>query len=300
MVFSIPNSASSGFQSYGPHIDAKLDQWVEFKRAKNFAAADRLREELRALGVASPNVARPDPKRAGSSAFTENQSFGPEIDAKLDRWVQLKRAKNFAAADALKAELQAEGVDDPNSARPKNAVQSFGPEIDAKLEQWVQHKRDKDFAAADALKMELKEAGVDDPEAARPKAGAGGAGPQSFSPVINAKLDLWVQHKRAKNYAAADAIAEELRAAGINDPNSARPDPKRGGQGGGNGGFGAQTQSMQDMMSSMMGSMLQNMMQGNMGNGGNMMQNNMMQAMLSNMGTGGAMRAGNSHRARPY
>merc|ERR1712046_247296 len=107
-------------------------------------------------------------------------------------------------------------------------------------------------------------------------------GPQSFSPVINAKLDLWVQLKRAKDFAAADALGEELRALGVNDPNSARPDPKRGGQGGGNGGFGAQTGNMQDMMANMMGIMLQNMMQGNMGNGG-------------------AMRAGTSQgRARPY
>jgi cysteinyl-tRNA synthetase len=299
MVFKLQQAESSGSQSFGPYLDAKLDQWVELKRAKNFAAADAVREELRAAGVTSPNTARPDPRRGGCFAATEPESFGPELDAKLDRWVQLKRARNFAAADVLEVELKAEGVDNPKSARPdpRRARKSFGAEIDAKLDQWVQLKRARDFAAADALETELKDAGVDDPNSARPKPGTVGAGPKSFGPVINAKLDLWVQLKRAKNFAAADALGEELRAAGINDPNSARPDPKRGGQGGGNGGFGAQTESMQAMM----GSMLSNMMQGNMGNGGNMMQNNMMQAMLSNLGTGGPMRAGSSQgRARPY
>jgi hypothetical protein len=230
----------------------------------------------------------------------EAESFGPELDAKLDRWVQLKRARNFAAADVLEAELKAEGVDNPKSARPdpRRTPKSFGAEIDAKLDQWVQLKRAKNFAAADALEAELKAAGVDDPKSARPdprKAGQGGAGPGKFGPIIDAKLDLWVQLKRAKNFSASDAIEAELKASGV-DPKSARPDPRRGGQGGGNAGFGgAQTGDMQAMMSSMMQAMMGNMMQGNMGNGGNMMQNNMMQAMLGNMGAGG-----NQGRARPF
>jgi cysteinyl-tRNA synthetase len=183
--------------------------------------------------------------------------------------VQFKRARNFAAADALEAELKAAGVDNPNSARPDRfrAPKSFGPEIDAKLDHWVQLKRARDFAAADALEAELKAEGVDDPSSARPKQGGkGGAGSKSFGPVIDAKLDLWVQLKRAKNFAAADALEEELKGAGVADPNSARPDPRRGGQVGGKGGVGDQTESMQNMMNIMMGSMLSNMMQG-MGQG---------------------------------
>merc|ERR1712046_521450 len=100
-----------------------------------------------------------------------------------------------------------------------------------------QFKRARNFAAADALEAELKAAGVDNPNAARPRQGGKGEA-KKYGPVIDAKLDLWVQLKRSGNYAAPDALEAELKEAGVNDPNSARPDPKRGGKAGFKGGVG--------------------------------------------------------------
>lgn len=51
-------------EPYDPSIEAMLDEWVEAKRAKDFASADSIRDLLRAQGV-EPAEARPDPKKAG-------------------------------------------------------------------------------------------------------------------------------------------------------------------------------------------------------------------------------------------
>ena len=42
----------------GYEMDRRLDEWVAAKRKKDFATADRLREELRRAGV-DPDKARP-------------------------------------------------------------------------------------------------------------------------------------------------------------------------------------------------------------------------------------------------
>ena len=38
--------------------EARLDAWIDAKRAKDFATADRIRDELRAKGI-EPDQARP-------------------------------------------------------------------------------------------------------------------------------------------------------------------------------------------------------------------------------------------------
>ena len=45
-------------QRYDPATEEKMAQWVNAKRAKDYQTADRLREELRAIGV-DPDTARP-------------------------------------------------------------------------------------------------------------------------------------------------------------------------------------------------------------------------------------------------
>ena len=48
---------------YDAETEEKLDRWVEAKRKKDFATADRLREELNALGI------KPDEVRKGDSEW---------------------------------------------------------------------------------------------------------------------------------------------------------------------------------------------------------------------------------------
>ena len=48
-----------GSGQHSAHLtDAKLDEWVAAKRAKDYATADRIREELRMVGV-DPDTVRP-------------------------------------------------------------------------------------------------------------------------------------------------------------------------------------------------------------------------------------------------
>jgi cysteinyl-tRNA synthetase len=261
--------------------DTLLDRWVEAKRAKDFATADRLREELRSRGV-EPDNARPAFNKS-LPPTTAPPAYDEATEAKLAQWVSAKRAKDFAQADALREELRAQGVD-PDKARPAHpasappqqhgyyapppyhGAQGYGTQydrhIEAKLSDWVQAKRDKDFSTADRIREELRAGGVD-PEQARPphhpafRAPMGSAGSMprepasyqshgSFAPALEAQLDEWVQAKRRKDYSSADRLREELRAQGV-DPDKVRPasgarhqppPPAYGGGGGGGGGYG--------------------------------------------------------------
>merc|ERR1712014_350803 len=100
--------------TYDPETEAKLDQWVQAKRARDFTTSDAIQAELEAQGV-DTKAARPDPKKggaypwgasggamanrwAGSSSLAMASSFSggtydPETEAKLDQWVQAKRAR---------------------------------------------------------------------------------------------------------------------------------------------------------------------------------------------------------------
>jgi len=165
--------------------------------------------------------------------------------------VQAKRSRDFTTSDAIQAELESQGVD-TQVARPdprKAAVNNWGvgggsgaggdtydPETEAKLDQWVQAKRSGDFTTSDAIQVELHAQGVNC-DAARPdlkKGGAinWGAGRGTYDLATEAKLDQWVQAKRAKDFMTSDAIQAELEAQGV-DTHAARPDPRKAGGGGG-------------------------------------------------------------------
>ena len=90
-------------------IEALLDQWVGAKRERNFDVADELQQQLYKLGV-NARHARPDPRKV----FLEGGLRGPldaSIEAKLDEWVVAKVGRDFPAADAIRSELYAAGVD---------------------------------------------------------------------------------------------------------------------------------------------------------------------------------------------
>mmetsp|Transcript_129296 Transcript_129296/g.322292 ORF Transcript_129296/g.322292 Transcript_129296/m.322292 type:complete len:1016 (+) Transcript_129296:43-3090(+) len=251
----------------GPDVEAKLDQWVAAKRDKDFAAADAIRSELRALGI-EPDILRPADT---SATLVAGQRFDPATDAKLDRWVQAKRDKDWAAADSIRTELRSAGIE-PDIVRPPD--KNLGPfdlETEAKLDRWVQAKREKDFIVADALRLELRNKGIE-PDLVRPsdrdlqsmnhqvgnqaayhQHGVLSTAPQMTPPstpppllsssIISsssmqagtsnmpydvsteARLDQWVAAKRDKDFTTADAIREELRAKGI-EPDLVRPSDK--------------------------------------------------------------------------
>ena len=151
-----------------------LDLWVEAKRAKQFAKADELREELRAQGI-EPVKARPAFGFPGHQAGQSNASLQPqnrsiESEAKLGEWVLAKREKDYVTADRLRKELRAVGVD-AEKARPCQAQGVAFPMYDAeyerRLDEWVAARQIKDYGKADRLREELLAVGIE-PNKARP------------------------------------------------------------------------------------------------------------------------------------
>merc|ERR1719277_571897 len=80
--------------------------------------------------------------------------FDNTTEAKLDRWMQAKREKDFGTADAIRSELRSVGLEPdqlrpPDRENPNGATMSMGPgsrfdlDTEAKLDRWVQAKRDK-------------------------------------------------------------------------------------------------------------------------------------------------------------
>merc|ERR1719158_2144346 len=67
-----PWAASGG--TYDPQTEAKLDQWVQAKRARDFTTSDAIQRELEAQGV-DTHAARPDSKKGGANPW--GASGGP-------------------------------------------------------------------------------------------------------------------------------------------------------------------------------------------------------------------------------
>uniref|UniRef100_A0A7S3BHC9 Uncharacterized protein n=1 Tax=Haptolina ericina TaxID=156174 RepID=A0A7S3BHC9_9EUKA len=131
---------------YDPLTEEKLSHWVAAKRAKEYNTADRLREELRAIGIdaekarpaltaggqptpivrlppppqpphyMAPHLLQPAPP-AKRQRVVQMQQFDPAIEQQLDQWTDAKRAKDFGTADRIREQLRAIGVE-PDQARP--------------------------------------------------------------------------------------------------------------------------------------------------------------------------------------
>lgn len=74
-------AAASGPGMYDAETEAKLDEWVEAKRQKDFATADEIRSALRAQGIDAQS-ARPDPRKA--AAMQEQMGWG--MGGMMDSW----------------------------------------------------------------------------------------------------------------------------------------------------------------------------------------------------------------------
>merc|ERR1712217_702861 len=107
-------------------------------------ASDAIQAELEAQGI-EPKAARPDPKKAGATpwgsfggafgsapgsamamAHAARPTYDPKTEARLDQWVQAKRARDFTVADAIQAELEARGIE-PKLARPDQKKAGANP-----------------------------------------------------------------------------------------------------------------------------------------------------------------------------
>merc|ERR1740138_56836 len=76
---------------YDPETEAKLDEWVQAKRARDFQTSDAIQAELEAQGI-DTKAARPDPKKAGANLWAAiKPTYDPETEARLDQWVIAKR-----------------------------------------------------------------------------------------------------------------------------------------------------------------------------------------------------------------
>lgn len=179
--------------------EAKLDEWVAAKVARDFAVSDRIREELYAAGV-DPDKARQLEKHTWSGGLSSNKGKGPfdgQTEALLDAWVVAKRERDYASADDLAARLRARDIE-PAVARPPPGA----------------HRRQKHGSAA-----------VANPE----------LGPFDFN--TEEMLDGWVTARRTRNFEMADQLRDQLRAMNI-EPELSRPAPgsppgRRGGARGG-------------------------------------------------------------------
>ena len=82
-----PPPGETHYGEKDPMIEAKLDEWVKAKRAKDFATSDRLREELRELGSRGMGV-DPDLERPVKA---RRVTLGEGVDVSLDEEQQLVR-----------------------------------------------------------------------------------------------------------------------------------------------------------------------------------------------------------------
>jgi len=101
----------------------ELKKWYEARDAKNWAVADEIRERFRAQGIEPAHCDRPTttssygkaPGSGGSSRrsapYSVPSSFDHATEQQLDEWWEAKQQKNYETADAIRAELRAQGIE---------------------------------------------------------------------------------------------------------------------------------------------------------------------------------------------
>jgi len=109
----------------------ELTQWFDAREQKNFGVADAIRERLREKGVEPSQCQRPSGgggygKAAGGNAARSSPyssaaatgSLDYDTETRLDEWWKAKQDKNFTAADAIRTEMRAQGIE-PEQHRPR-------------------------------------------------------------------------------------------------------------------------------------------------------------------------------------
>mmetsp|Transcript_28885 Transcript_28885/g.47906 ORF Transcript_28885/g.47906 Transcript_28885/m.47906 type:complete len:371 (+) Transcript_28885:53-1165(+) len=158
------------------------------------------------------------------AASSEIPFYDAATEEALDRWVEAKRRKDFQSADAIRGQLRVAGID-VEKARPPMGQPGH-----------------KTVIPCMQAKPEIKPLPVPPPAPAYvhvASASSGAIGPPEM-PAIPAEstsidgvipkydaltedaLDRWVEAKRKKDFATADAIRNQLRTCGV-DVEKARP-----------------------------------------------------------------------------
>ena len=96
-------------ESVAPPVDVLLREWVDAKRARDAATAERLRDEMRAVGI--------DPVAVRPSVHPEDDA-PPETQARIAQWVAAHGRRDYATADRLRDELRALGIEPSRAAYP--------------------------------------------------------------------------------------------------------------------------------------------------------------------------------------
>eukprot|EP00746_Dinoflagellata_sp_MGD_P072351 gnl/MRDRNA2_/MRDRNA2_29370_c0_seq2.p2 gnl/MRDRNA2_/MRDRNA2_29370_c0~~gnl/MRDRNA2_/MRDRNA2_29370_c0_seq2.p2 ORF type:complete len:196 (+),score=54.19 gnl/MRDRNA2_/MRDRNA2_29370_c0_seq2:102-689(+) len=128
-------SRSRGGGADEAKIQDMVDERQQCRRDRDFDKADRIRDELRDMGVRVDDTELTWEGRGGMRGRIDNGKGGgkgggggrgrdrggdvdPEMEEKLDAWVAAKRQRDFETADRIRAELKDMGLNNPEELRP--------------------------------------------------------------------------------------------------------------------------------------------------------------------------------------
>merc|ERR1712048_1255583 len=100
----------------------ELNEWHAAKDQKNWTVADRIRQRMRDRGIEPDKLPRPQGTMTGGygaqhkssttrSAPYGNSTFDRHTEKQLDLWWDHKQKKHYEAADKIRQQLRAQGIE---------------------------------------------------------------------------------------------------------------------------------------------------------------------------------------------
>ena len=217
-----PPPSTHGFvppvHRYDRTTEAKLETWIAAKRKKDFATADKLREELRRIGI-DPDTARPAPLPQQARPHHASRDYERERESYHSR-------SGYRSYDEPPPWGRGGGGSGGGGSGGRGGWREEPPR-DAPRH-YDHPPPDRGYGGA----RSSYGGGYGDRYESRGPGGGGHRAPppppmhgsrrDGSSSSTEAKLERWVAAKRARDFVTADAIRAELRAIGVN-PDSVRP-----------------------------------------------------------------------------
>eukprot|EP01062_Namystynia_karyoxenos_P028415 TRINITY_DN2152_c1_g1_i1.p1 TRINITY_DN2152_c1_g1~~TRINITY_DN2152_c1_g1_i1.p1 ORF type:complete len:278 (+),score=97.48 TRINITY_DN2152_c1_g1_i1:103-936(+) len=250
-----------------PAAEQLRQEWIAAKRARDYTTADRVRTQLRAMGIHEDEAWwRPGaPVAAGAGAAAAGAAPQPApaaadgqstLVAQLRAaWEAARSAGDTATADALKAQLSKKGVEvggdeppelaDPDPERPQqpapaaqqgyqcpgchqpwvptaeNACQycgygrQGGEGVEELKRTWVAAKQSRDYATADAARAQLRALGIEPQDAWWMDRTGRALSVSVNQQQVDALKLQWIEAKKMKDWTTSDAVRARLRELGI-------------------------------------------------------------------------------------